>query len=235
MNFLNEIYQNVVLNPSPRSFFILAGLAVLTYRIPLIDKLLRTFYTLLHESGHAMMSLITGGKNHRMELNSNLSGLTITESRNSFFQFVVAISGYPFASAFAWLGFVLILNNATGVFHIILLVLIFVQLIFNIRNSFGIIWSIAVMILLGLEMYKMPHLMWATGVIICAVVLFESLIMAGHILFLSVSNPKMSGDANNLGRLTGIPAALWGAVFFSQAVFFVYLSFREILFWAEGF
>lgn len=231
MKFLNDIFQNVVMTPSPRSFFILTGISILLYRIPVIDRVLRTFHTLLHESGHAMASLLTGGKNHRMELNSNMSGLTITESRNKFFQFIVSVSGYPFASAFAFLGILLILNNTTGIFHIVLLVLTSIQLLVNIRNAFGIIWSVAVIVLLLLELFKMPQLMWATGVIICAIILFESLIMAGHVFYLSFAKPKMSGDAFNLYKITGIPPGFWGILFLAQAVFFVFLSAKNVYYW----
>jgi hypothetical protein len=231
MNFLNELYQNVVLTSSPRSFFILAAAAVFLYRIPIIDKILRTFHTLLHESGHAFTALLTGGKNHRMELKPNMSGMTITESKNKVQQFFIAIAGYPFASAFAFFGFYLILNNITGIFHIVLLVIVAIQLLFNIRNTYGIIWSLAVISLLLLEMIKMPQLMWATGVVICSIILFESLIMAGHILMLSFIDHKKAGDAFNIQRLTGIHAGFWGLIFFGQAVIFTLLTVKLVIGW----
>lgn len=233
MNFLDQLYNNVVLNSSPRSFFILAGISILLYRIPLIDKILRTFHTMLHESGHAFMALLTGGKNHRMELQPNMSGVTITESTNKIQQFFIALAGYPFASAFACAGFYLVLNNTTGIFHIVLLGITILQLLLNIRNTYGIIWSLAVISLLLLELLKMPELMWATGVIICSVILFESLIMAGYILYLSFTNHKNAGDAFNIQRLTHIHSGFWGLLFFAQAVFFVILSIKLVTGWIQ--
>jgi hypothetical protein len=229
MEFLNEIYENVVLNQTPRSFFIFIIIAIATYRIPIIDKILRTFHTLLHESGHAFAAMLTGSKNHRMELNTNMSGLTITESKNKIRQFVISLSGYPFASAFSWLGFLLILNNTPGIFHILLLSIAGIQLIMNIRNTYGIIWSIAVIALLAAQLLKMPQLMWSTGVIICTVIHFESLIMSGYIFSISFTKPSMSGDAANLQKLTGIHAGFWGLFFLAQALFFSYLIVQLVI------
>jgi len=227
MNFFENFYENVVLNPSPRSFFILSGAAIILYRVPIIDRLLKTFHTLIHESGHAFAALLTGGKNHRMELNTNMSGLTITESQNAFFRFIIAISGYPFASAFAYLGIILIVNNTSGIYLTVLLCILIFQLMMNIRNTYGVIWASGMIVLIALQLVKTPQLMWATGVIISAVVLFESLLKAAHILVLSFSKRKMAGDAANLDKITGIHAAVWGLIFFSQAVFFFILSVLE--------
>jgi hypothetical protein len=233
MKFFLEIYNNVVLTQSPRSFFILSAISLLLYRIPLIDKILRTFHTLIHESGHAFASLLTGGKNHRMELKTNLSGLTITESRSKFRQFIVALAGYPFASATGFLGFFLLLNDKAGIFHILLLSVAAFQLLLNIRNSYGIIWAILVCTLLLLEIVKLPQLMWSTGVIICTVILFESVIMAAHIFILSFRKPLLSGDAANLHKITGIHSVFWGTLFFAQSVVFMFYSGKLILSWAD--
>jgi len=233
MSFFQEIYKNVVLTQSPRSFLILAGVSILLYRVPLIDKIFRTFHTLLHESGHAFASLLTGGKNHRMELKTNLSGLTITESKSKFHQFIVALAGYPFASASGFLGFYLIINDMTGVFHIALLSIAGLQLLLNIRNTYGIIWAILVCTLLTLELIKLPQLMWSTGIIICSVILFESVLMAAHIFILSFRKPSLSGDAANLHKITGIHSGFWGTLFLAQSVLFLLCSTKLILSWAE--
>jgi hypothetical protein len=228
MNFLYNLYENVVLNPSPRSFFILSCAAIILYRIPFIDRLLKTFHTLIHESGHAFAALLTGGKNHRMELNTNMSGLTITESHNVFFRFIIAISGYPFASAFAYLGIILTAKNTSGTYLIILLCVLILQLILNIRNTYGIVWATGMIALMTLQLLKVPELMWATGVIISTVILFESLFKAGHILIISFTKRKMAGDAANLDKITGIHAAFWGMIFFTQALFFFVISIIEV-------
>jgi len=231
MDSIVEFIKNVVFHPSPRSFYLLSAAAIVLYRIPVVDRILRTFHTLLHESGHAFAALLTGGKNHRMELNPNMSGLTITESKSKFHQFIISISGYPFASAFAFGGIFLITHDITGVFMITLLVLTAFQLLMNIRNLYGIIWSLAVIALMFLLLLKMPQLMWATGVVVNSVVLFESFVMAGHILLLSFKKPKMAGDAANLHALTGIHALIWGVFFFAQAAFFVFISVSQIIIW----
>ena len=231
MEIFHDLFKSVVIDVSPRSFFILATISIILYRIPILDKVLRTFHTLLHESGHAFASFLTSGKIRRIELHPNMSGITATESNNKFKQFLVSISGYPFASAFAYFSFFLIFNNKLIILHLILLCVIVWQVIFNIRNFYGIIWALTVATLMVFELIKMSELLWASGVIISSIVLFESLFMSGTIMVLSFQNSQNAGDASNLYKITKIHSAFWGIFFFLQAVFFVYLTIKDFLVW----
>lgn len=231
MEFIYKIYENVAINHSLRSFFIIAGLSIIFYRIPFFDKLLRTFHTIIHETGHALASILTSGKIHRIELHPDMSGLTITESNSKFKQFIISISGYPFASAFAYSSFLLIFNNKLNYLNIILIIIIMWQVLFNIRNFYGIIWSLTVAILLFFEFYKIPQLMWLTGIIISSITLFESMFMAGKIFIISIKNPQNAGDTSNLYKTTKIHSALWGFLFFAQAIFFVVITIKAFFEW----
>ncbi len=224
MHKIVQLLENVLLVPSENSFLILSGIAVLIYRIPVIDKIIRSFHTLLHECGHSVMAILTGSKSYRIELKPDMSGATITENKNKFTQFFIAFSGYPFASAFACLSIFLIMNNLICFFHILLLTLVVFMLLTNIRNTYGIIWGLTVSALLVLQLVKLPQLMWATAVVISSVILIESLIMSYHVLILSFKSPKNAGDAANLKKLTRIHTGFWGLFFFLQAVTFAFLS-----------
>lgn len=219
----------MVLNNTPRSLIILSTLSILIYRIPLIDKLIRSFHTLIHETGHSLFAFITSGKTHRIELQPNMSGFAITESSNKFQQSIISLGGYFFASAFAYFAFLMIKKQMFEILIFVFIGVTFFQLLLNVRNTFGVVWSItAILILVGIVIYQ-AQLNYAVSVMISSIVLFDSFLTSAWIMFLSLTKPKQAGDAYNLQKTTSIPAFFWGLLFFSQAVFFFYLVLKLVL------
>ena len=53
-------------------FYLIMLAAMLLVRVPGIGKILRTFNTLLHESGHVLMAMLLNGTVHEVRFN-NLS------------------------------------------------------------------------------------------------------------------------------------------------------------------
>lgn len=223
MQFFINFYENVVISNSPRSLLIIAGISILIYRIPVIDKVLRTFHTLIHETGHSIAAFLTSGTTHRIELYHNLSGITVTESSSKLQQSIISLSGYFFASLFAYISFLMIESNLLKVYLIALSGIIFLQLLLNIRNFYGIIWSLSSLIILMYVIFFQIQLAFAFSVMISSIILFDSVLASGWILILSINKSSKSGDAYNLQKTTSIPAFFWGLVFFAQALFFFYL------------
>ena len=95
--------------------YIVIGLVVVSFllpRIPVVGKFFNIINTGLHEFGHALMALLTGGSVERIELFKDTSGTTTTKSENGFSAFWVSLAGYPFAASVAWLAFYLIFQGA---------------------------------------------------------------------------------------------------------------------------
>ena len=72
--------------------------ALILPRIPVVGKFFNIINTALHELGHALMALLTGGEVRKIELFNDTSGTTTTVSKNKFASVLVSLAGYPFAA-----------------------------------------------------------------------------------------------------------------------------------------
>jgi hypothetical protein len=217
------------LDKNTQLLIVLAGVFVLC-RIPFVGKVLKVFNTLIHESGHALMSLLTSGEVISVDLFYNTEGTATTTSKHWFGKFFTSIAGYVASSACAFLFFYFIKYDQYNWIIYSLLVLAIINLIFWVRNLYGILWLLVMTAIIILLLY------WKNGdavkyvtMIISGVVLSESLTSAAIIFYISLSKPKQAGDATNLQKLTYLPAVVWGLFFFVQALFFTLLTLRLYL------
>lgn len=209
--------------------WLLVGLFVLGFvlpRVPVIGKFFNIINTALHEFGHALMALLTGGQVRNIELFRDTSGTTTTQSSNRFTATLVSLAGYPFAASMAWLSFYLIQNGVYRGLVLALSVLFLLMLILWIRNWYGAIWVILFCALNGYLVYldNPTYLGWA-ALFYAVMILTESISSTLVVLFLSLKNPKQAGDATNLAKHTKIPALLWGLVFFAYTAWVSYRVF----------
>lgn len=208
-------------------FFVFLVLAFLMIHVPIIGNYVRMINTLIHESGHALVALI-GGHVERISLFMNSEGATYSDQTTWLGSFLTSLSGYTFSSFMAFLSFLLIGKKKQTVFIDILLGFIFLNLIFWVRNPYGVFWlcSFAVGFLLllikGSQGFR-DHLL----LLIAAILLVDSVQSAYEILYISFLQPQAAGDAANLARFTGMPAPIWGMFFFAQALLFCYFGLKR--------
>ena len=199
---------------------ILLASIVLT-RIPFIGQVLQVINTMIHESGHALMALLTQGQVYSISLFANTEGATMTGTTSWIGRVLVSASGYVFSSAAAFL-FLLLLKK--GKHHWILWVLIAfaaVNLLLWVRNLYGILWLIGFLafLIVLLRSGSGPFLEYSI-LLIAGILLVESVSSAFQIMWLSFASSSAAGDATNLARATYIPACLWGIGFFAQSLYF---------------
>ena len=202
-----------------------ASAAAISSRLPIIGKFFRSANTLIHESGHAFMSLLTSGNVVSIDLNSDTSGAAVTQSRFWLCRVLIALAGYVFSSSTAFLLFYLISQSKYEWVIYVFSAFALINLLFWVRNAYGIIWLLLFASMLGVIFYyKNPDLMAVTAVFFSAVVLFESVWSAAVVCWISMHEPQNAGDASNLKTFTFIPAPLWGLFFLAQAIYFAYQS-----------
>lgn len=203
-------------------FFIVAGSILILY-IPFIGKFFRIINTMVHETGHAIMALFTSGEVDSIELNPNASGLTKTKSKSQWSSIVITLSGYLFASGFAWISFwILSYKNYIWFFYLLLATAI-LNLMLWVRSGFGILWLLIFIAAIGLVWWYFPGKISNWFALSLATMLqFESLFTTFVLLKISIMKSSAAGDAFQLQKILWLPAAIWALLFVSFALFCTY-------------
>jgi hypothetical protein len=201
-----------------------AGLALLLPRIPVMGKWFNIINTAIHELGHTLMALFLEGSVKKIELFNDASGTTTTSTKTKFGSFLVAIIGYPFASAVSYFVFFLLHVGYDKGFLIGISILFFFFLFLWIRNIYVAFWILAFCAVNGYLIYinntdyiHIAALLYAVFIAVDAV--FSTLTL----LFFSVRQSDKAGDATLLKNTTGIPAFIWALIFVGVAGYFFYL------------
>ncbi|MBU8878624.1 M50 family metallopeptidase [Bacillus sp. FJAT-29790] len=208
-------------------FFLFIGIAIILTYIPILGNYVRVINTVIHESGHALMALL-GGDVHKIALFMNTEGVTYTSHSTWIGGLLTGGAGYVFSSLFAFLSFWLISRKKYKVLIFILLLFIVLNLVFWVRNFYGLFWltSFGAGFLLLLSKGS-EALVQKCLLLIASILLVESITSSFTILLLSFIQPHAAGDATGLANATiFIPVQMWGIFFFVQAIFFLFAGLR---------
>lgn len=198
-------------------------IALLLLKTPIVGKYVSLVNTLIHEVGHALVTILTGGKVAKIELFANTEGTAWSRHRFFFGGVLTSLAGYPAASATAFLFVYFSINGNYAYILLGLLAVLVVSALFWIRNLYGILWVVTVS---GAFIY----LLWLNNetlsenvaLFLTAILFVASVTTAFDILKISVKTPRDSGDASNLATQLWIPAPFWGVLFFAQSLVFSY-------------
>jgi hypothetical protein len=211
-------------------FYAVIACSFIISRVPFVGKFVKVINTLVHETGHAAMALISNGQVVSVDLNPDASGLAKTKSKSKIQAMIIAMAGYPCASFTGFILFYFILKQDFGWVLYLLLSFSLVNLMFWVRNAFGIFWILFFSALLIFIYLKAPvAVVYSTSVFCASTLVIESLVSSFLIFFYSFKDHKQAGDAKTLKELTSIPAFLWGLFFVCQSVYFVYLTLSLFL------
>jgi hypothetical protein len=215
-------------------FFLFIGLAFLMVNMPVVGNYISILNTVIHESGHAIFSLL-GGHVESISLFMDSSGVTYGTESIWILNFLTSIAGYVVSSLMAFLSFWLIRKRQYTFLIDILLGFILLNLIFWVRNPYGMFWLVSFgLIFLALLIKGSKVLINNLLLFIASVLLVESIGSAYDILIISMMHPQSAGDATNLSNLTVIlPAQAWGMFFFAQSLWFCFLGYKKGLFSVE--
>jgi hypothetical protein len=210
-------------------FYILFLLALLLLRLPKVGKFFRVINTLYHENGHAFASLITGGRTHRIDLFADTSGACITADSGPVSRFITLLSGYPAGALASYGMFYLLLNHQSELLLYILSSILLFNLLFWVRNKYGLIWLLLILSLCGIAMYiNHSYFTFYFLFSLAALNLTEALWSCVYLIYLSLENPYQAGDAYALRQLTFIPAFIWAMLFFLFSVWVAALCVKML-------
>ncbi|MEV5538454.1 M50 family metallopeptidase [Saccharopolyspora shandongensis] len=177
--------------------------------------LLRNVVTIAHEGGHAVVALLSGRKLNGIRLHSDTSGLTVSTGKPTGPGMAFTLlAGYPAVSLLGLGGAWLVTVDLAHVMLWACIALLAVMLL-AIRNAYGVL-SIVLTggVIFAVSWFATP----AWQALCCA--LFSWFLLFGGLRPIAELRRKRTGgrapnsDADQLARLTGLPAGIWLAIWF---------------------
>ncbi|GAD86572.1 M50 family metallopeptidase [Nocardia asteroides] len=213
-SLLDRLFET---QPAPAWWLVLATAAValvlVAYR-PLW-RLTRAAVTVAHEGGHALVALLTGRRLHAITLHTDTSGLTVSSGRPTGPGMILtAAAGYP-APALLGLGYAALLGSGRVTLMLWATLLMLAAVLIKVRNIYGLL-TVAVLgaLVFGVSWFGSDQ--WqAAFAYLAAWFLLAAAVRP--VLELQRSRRRQPGrtdsDADQLARLTHLPALLWVLVF----------------------
>jgi hypothetical protein len=207
-------------------YYYLAFAFIVSY-IPYIKIYAALFNTLIHELSHLIFS--QRKLSNKIALHHDGTGLARTNS-HWFRGILVSYSGYT-GSSLSAVGLFYFMHKGyyAGIVYFFI-GLVAVAALLWIRNLFGLIWAVSLVLLLIWAVYQnMEALMVHISMLLSSIVLVQSITTALTVFQISVTHSEAAGDAADLARATWTPAVLWGTLFLGQSLYAGYFIVRHFL------
>ncbi|TDC14443.1 M50 family peptidase [Kribbella albertanoniae] len=174
----------------------------------------RNVVTIAHEGAHGLIAALVGRKLSGIRLHSDTSGVTVSRGKPTGVGMIaVLLAGYPGPALFG-LAAAFTLSRGYAVALLWGLLLALVILLLQIRNLYGL-WSVVVFgaVVFGVTWWGTPSVQSAF-----AHLLTWFLLLAAPRAVVELQQSRRGGqgrssDADQLRRLTGVPAVMWVGVF----------------------
>lgn len=213
MNRDSTLTSRHVLTPAANARRLLIGatlLSVVLWYIPgaeLLTYPIRLFVTLIHEGGHAAMTLLTGGQVERIALDSGANGLTLSLGG---LPFLIYMAGYLGTTVFGALSLQIARRPGNGPIALSVMAGVVLALtLLWVRNGFGFGagLGIALVLLLLARYLRRPAVDFAAAFLsvqLCLNALFD----LRNLLFMTTILGG-DNDAVFMARMYGLTPWLW--------------------------
>jgi hypothetical protein len=233
--------------------FLALAASLLVWLLPfgrLIAYPFTLFVTLVHEGGHVMMALLTGGTVYSMAIAPDASGLTLTAPNGTLSGVLIANAGYlsatSYGTAVLWLA-----NGRADCrkilrFSALLVLGLVVFFTVFVKDWPAAVWASGLSISLGMKLFtilagglialslwlvstaKSPAFVDFVANFLGLECIFNGLGDIRTVLALSVYSTSHS-DAQNLAELTGIPSVAWALGWGAVSLWAIGLTFKAVL------
>jgi hypothetical protein len=214
---MSEVWHNITTAQAGPSVKVVIGTGVVALLLIAwrpVWRHTRQVVTIAHEGAHGLIAALVGRKLSGIQLHSDTSGVTVSRGHPTGPGMIaVLLAGYPGPALFGLAAaFVLSRGYAVGLLWGLLLALVI--LLLQIRNLFGL-WSVVAFgtVVFAVSWWGSPSLQSAF-----AHLLTWFLLLSAPRAVLELQRSRRGGagrnsDADQLRRLTGVPALLWVGVF----------------------
>jgi hypothetical protein len=195
--------------------------------IPLIGRFVNVINTMVHETGHAIISMLFSGEVDEIKLNADTSGSAKTKSKYWIGKVLTSLVGYPASCFTAWLFFYLINKGKIDYVLYSLIGVALINIVLWVRNAFGIIWILLFLLAcFCLLYYPHPTVKMVTVLFFSGIILIQSFTSTIVLFVISIKQSNKAGDAKNLQEFMFLPAAIWALFFIAVAI---YTSYQCVL------
>jgi len=217
VDIVREVWRRVVATqPAPGGWVVAltAVLAVFLVWSPGAWPVSRHVVTIAHEAAHGFAALISGRRLHGIRLHSDTSGLTLSAGRTTGPGMIMTTAAGYVGPGLLGLGAAAMLANHRAVGLLWALLILLALLLIQVRNWFGL-WSILFCgaVVFGVSWWVQPRVQSGFAY---ALTWFLLLAAPRPVLELQAhrrTTPATGSDADQLARLTRVPAVLWVGFF----------------------
>ena len=200
----------------PASWLVLAtgAAALLAVAADRVWRVARTVVTIVHEGGHALAAVLTGRRLTGIRLHSDTSGLTLSVGKPTGPGMVATTAaGYLSPSLVGLLGVGLLAAEQVTVMLWAAAVVLLAMLVM-VRNAYGVLSLLLTgTVVVALSLYAPADVQAAFGHTATWFLLIGAVRPVGELWRERRRHRPGSTDADQLARLTGVPAAVWVGLF----------------------
>jgi hypothetical protein len=186
------------------------GLALLVVLSGRPWRIARNLITLVHEAGHALAAVLVGRRLQGIKLHSDTSGVTVSRGKpEGPGMAFTALAGYT-APAVLGLLFAGLLSSDLITVVLTVTALMLLGVLVMVRNTYGVFAVVTSSIVLGLVALVAPS--WFQAIFVYLMTWFLLFGGVRPVIELQIKRRRgaaRDSDADQLGRLTGMPAVLW--------------------------
>lgn len=217
MDVFGEVWHRALTTqPAPSGWVVglTAALAFLLVWAPGAWTVTRHVVTIAHEAAHGFAALMSGRRLQGIRLHSDTSGLTVSSGKTTGLGMIVTAAAGYVGPGLLGLGAAALIGHQHAVGLLWALLILLALLLIQIRNWFGL-WSILVSaaVVFAVSWWLSPQFQSGFAY---ALTWFLLLAAPRPVLELQATRRRIrssSSDADQLARLTFIPAILWVGFF----------------------
>lgn len=211
--FLSEVWVRVTsIQPAPDQAILLATAAISLLLVgwSTLWPLTRHLVTVAHESGHALLAVLTGRRLLGVRVHADTSGVTLSKGRPTGPGMVLMLAAGYLAPGLAGLGAALLLAAGRGITLLWLIVGWLALLLIQIRNAYGLL----VLLLAGGAAALASWYLPAAWLALLACLLTWILLLGGvkavwELIRQRARTATPGSDVDQLHRLTRLPGSVW--------------------------
>ena len=222
VDILREVCDRALaIQPAP-SGLVIAGAAVLAMVLvwaPGAWPVTRSVVTIAHEAAHGVVALLSGRRLLGIHLHSDTSGLTVSSGRSTGPGMIVTTAAGYVGPAVLGLAAAALLDHHRAVGLLWALLILLALLLIQVRNWFAL-WSVllSAAVVFAVSWWLQPQAQSAFAYVLTWFLLLAAPRPVLELARQRRSTGAASSDADQLARLTRVPAILWIGFFLATTV-----------------